>query len=147
MHADASVPEDNWRRLRTGGTMPIRYVPSDPTINHPAAWEISTVPDWMPFLVPALFVGVGIMFLTLLRRQARIAAEGVPVPGFVTTCFRVKSGWVVRYRFSTKDGDNARGSGQAASRLEEGTAVCVLYLPQNPKRNQMYPLTFYRVTQ
>ena len=87
------------------------------------------------------------MFLTLLRRQARIAAEGVPVPGFITTCFRVKSGWVVRYQFRTKDGESARGSGQAASRLEAGTAVCVLYLPQNPNKNQMCPTNLYRVTQ
>jgi hypothetical protein len=147
LHADATVPGEFWSGLRTGGVLPVRYLPSDPNINHPAAWEISTVPDWMPFLLPALLGGIGILFLTLLRRQAQVAANGIPAAGVVTKCFRVKSGWVVRYRFHTKDGAIARGSSQAAGRLEESATICVLYLTKNPKRNQMYPTGLYRVRQ
>jgi hypothetical protein len=147
LHGDATVPGDIWRNLRTNSALPVRYLPSDPTVNHPAAWELPTEPAWVPVLLPALVAGVGMMLLLLVRRQAQVAAEGVPAAGMVTKCFAVKGGWTVRYQFRMKDGAIAGGSGQATRRLDLGTVVCVLYLPQNPKRNAMYPLTFYRVTQ
>ncbi len=144
---DASVPRDAWNGLWTGATLPIRYVPSDTHINHPAAWEMSTMADWVPFVFPAFLAGVGVMLFTILRQQARVAAEGLPAAGVVTKCFRVKGGWAVRYEFRTKDGASARGGGQVSRSMDPGATVCVLYLADNPRRSQMYPMNFYRVTQ
>jgi hypothetical protein len=147
LQGDSSVPEKLWEGIRKAGFMPIRYLPSDPSINHPLAWEPSIEPAWVPFTLPVLLAGVAIGLLIHVRRQGQVAAEGVPAVGVVNRCFRVKGGWAVRYQFRMKDGAIARGSSQAGHRLEVGSAICVLYLPPNPRRNQMYPLRFYRVTQ
>jgi hypothetical protein len=144
---DASVPGEFWDKIQKAGFLLIRYLPSDPKINHPLAWEPSTEPAWVPFLLPAVLAGASIVLVINLRRQAAVAAEGVPTAGVVTKCFRVKGGWAVRYQFRIKDGAVRRGSSQVPLRLEVGAAICVLYLPQNPRRNQMYPTCLYRVAQ
>jgi len=140
----SSVPGVRWDHLRKAGFLPVRFLPADPHINHPIEWEESPEPAWLPFLFPAVLVGCGIAFLAMLRRQAGLVAEGLPTPGIVTGCYRTKGGWVVRYRFRTKDGAIAKGSSQAR-RQEKGATVCVLYLQQNPRRNMMYPACLYRV--
>jgi hypothetical protein len=145
LKGDASVPGEWWGKIQKAGFLPIRYLPSDPSINHPAAWDPPTDPAWVPFILPVALAGVSIFLLINLRRQARLAAEGVPAAGVVTKCFRVKGGWAVRYQFRMKDGAIGRGSSQVPGRLEVGAAICVLYLPQNPRRNQKYPTCFYRV--
>ena len=145
LHADASVPENIWRDLRTNSDLPIRYLPFAPYVSHPAAWDLPTQADWLPFIPATMIGGAGIVFLFFLRRQARLAAEGVPAPGVVTKCSKVKDGWAVSYQFRMKDGTEGRGSGQTTRRLDEGTAICILYLEQDPRRNSIYPTNFYRV--
>jgi hypothetical protein len=140
----SSVPGRLWDGIRKAGFLPVRYLPADPNTNHPAAWEESPDPAWLAFLVPAMLVGGSLAILFVLRRQAAVVAEGLPAPGIVTGCHRVKGGWMVRYRFRTKDGTVAKGSCQM-HKLEIGTTVCVLYLQQNPRRNVMYPACLYRV--
>jgi hypothetical protein len=141
---ESSVPEARWDRLQTAGFLPVRFVPADPNINHPLDWEESPQPVWLSFVLAGVLVGCGIAFLARLRRQARVMAEGLPTPGIVTGCYRTKGGWMVRYRFRTKDGAVVHGSSQAG-RLEAGATVCVLYLQSNPRRNLMYPGCLYRV--
>ena len=146
LRGDSSVPGGVWGNLQKAGFLPIRYVPSDTSINHPVAWEPSTMPDWVPFILPVVLAAVAIALLISLRRQSEVAAEGLPAAGVVTKCSRVKGGFAVRYQFRMKDGAIARGSSHVPRRLEVGATVCVLYLPQNPRRNQMYPTSLYRVT-
>jgi len=147
MRGDSSVPGEFWDKIRKAGFLPIRYLPSDPNVNHPVAWEPPIEPAWLTFLLPAVLAAVSMGLVINLRRQAQVAAEGTPAAGVVTRCFRVKGGWAVRYQFRMKDGAVGRGSSQIHRRLEIGEAICVLYLPQNPRRNQMYPTCLYRVTQ
>jgi hypothetical protein len=142
---EASVPSAMWPSIQKAGFLPVRYVPSNPAINHPAAWEASTPPDWMAFLVPAMLVAGGGLLLWKIHRQSQLAAEGTPAAGVVTRCFRVKSGWMVRYQFRLKDGTVASGRDQIYRKLEAGAPVCVLYRSENPRRNQLYPTCMYRV--
>jgi hypothetical protein len=58
-----------------------------------------------------------------------------------------KSGWWVEYQFRTEDGRTVKGGGWPENRLEIGATICVLYLPQNPRLNQPYPMSYYRVAQ
>jgi len=147
MSGQAAVPKDLWNGLQKAGFLLVRYLPSNPRVNHPAAWDQAGVPAWFPFLIPSLW-GVGsLLLLNMLRRQAQVAAEGVPAPGVVTKCFRIKGGWAVRYQFRMKDGTVVKGRDRAYSRLDPGATVCVLYLPEKPRRNYVYPLCLYRVAQ
>jgi hypothetical protein len=142
---EASVPSTMWSSIQKAGFLPVRYVPSNPAINHPAAWEAGTPPDWMAFLVPAMLAVGGGLLLWKIYRQSQLAAEGTPSAGVVTKCFRVKNGWMVRYQFRLKDGTVASGRDQIYRKLEAGAPVCVLYRSENPRRNQLYPACMYRV--
>jgi hypothetical protein len=144
-HGQASAPSGVWDGLRKAGFLPVRFLPEDPKINHPAAWAQSPLPAWLPLILAVLLVACGVAILAVLRRQARLLAEGLPAPGVVTRCFRIKGGWAVRYQFRMKDGAIAKGSSQSTHRLQTGAAVCVLYLKENPRRNQTYPLCSYRL--
>jgi hypothetical protein len=52
---------------------------------------------------------------------------------------------VARYQFRTPDGAVLKGRDRISGRTEPGATVCVLYLPDSPKRNYIYPMTLYRV--
>jgi hypothetical protein len=145
IQGESSVPEELWDGIRKAGFLPVRYLPADPHINHPLAWEEPAVPAWLPLVLPVIPVGGATVLLVILRRQAELAAEGQPAPGIVTGCSRTKGGWRVRYQFRTKEGAILKGSDRVHRRPEPGTSVCILYLQQNPRRNQIYPLWFYRV--
>ena len=147
LRGEASVPRERWAAIQKAGFLPIRFLPSNPAVNHPAAWDEAGVPDWFPFVFPLVWAGCSAILLIGLRRQGQIAAEGVPTAGVITRCFRIKGGWAARYQFRTDDGSIAKGRNRVSSRLEPGAAICVLYLPQNPRRCSIYPLSAYKVVQ
>jgi hypothetical protein len=147
IRGDAAVPQSVWPALRKAGFLPVRFLPSNPTVNHPAGWERPALPAWFPFLIPGVWaIGSGILLFSV-RRQGQVAAEGLPAAGVVSRCTRIKGGWSVRYQFRAKDGVIAKGRDRVWSRLEPGAAICVLYLPENPRRNYVYPLSLYRVAE
>jgi hypothetical protein len=101
----------------------------------------------MPCVGEMLFLVSGIWFICVLRRDRQLVAEGVPTAGVVRKCsFRGGGVWRAKHEFRTEDGRVAGGSCYS-NRPEIGSSVCVLYLPQNPRRNKMYPVLTYRVAQ
>jgi hypothetical protein len=146
VHGECEVPFRLWAGLRNGDDLPVRYLPSDPAVNHPAAWEEDTTPMWVALGLPALPAAIGLFLLIMLVRRGQVAACGLPAPGTVTMCDSLKTGYAVKYRFRTKDGSTIGGRDQSDRPWSAGAAVCVLYMPQNPARNSLYPLTWYRLT-
>ncbi len=145
---ESRVPEPLWRGLWEAGHLSIRFLPSSPAINHPVAWEESALSAWAMLVFAVVPAALGILFLTQLRRQRHLATEGLPAAGVVTKCSRgSKGGWWVEYQFRTEDGKIAKGGGWPEDRLPVGANTCVLYLPQNPRLNQPYPMSYYRVVQ
>jgi len=144
----SKVPKHLSRGFREASPLPVRFLPSSPAINHPAAWEDSALSDWAVLVVPVAPAALGFIFLMQLRGQRQLGAEGVPAAAVVTKCTRgIKGGWWVDYQFRTEDGRMAKGGGWPESRLEVGATICVLYLPQNPRLNQPYPMSYYYVAQ
>jgi hypothetical protein len=97
------------------------------------------------FFVPILFVVPGTAILLTKRMDRRLVAEGKPVVAAVTGCDRSKSGFIVKYEFRAADGTMAKGDGWSQNRQEIGASIWVLYLPQNPGRNLLYPSLNYQV--
>jgi len=140
----ASAPADVGGGLRKALPLTVRFLPSNPGINQPAAWEAPVLSDWFTFAIALMPAVAGIFVLTQLRRQRQLVAEGVPTAGVVTKRSRNSKGlWCVFYQFRTEDGRVAKGSDTAC--LEIGVTTCVLYLPQEPSRNQRYLGSWYRV--
>lgn len=136
--------------FRRGDNLIIRFLSSNPAINHPAAWEVPKRNWWMEF-VSWMVLPVGAIWLFwFLRRDRQLLAKGVPTAGVVLRCsFRIPAygdvRWV-KYKFRMLDGKVAEG-GCLSSRWEIGSIICVLYLPHNPRRNKMYSALAYRVAQ
>ena len=139
LHGESQVPSNRWDGMQKAGFLPVRYLPTNPAVNHPAAWEAPSTPVWAPFLFVGFLGAAGVFLLWILRRQKQLAAEGTPAPGVVTRCVRIKNGWVVRYRYRAKDGTELNGRDRAPARLDPGTPVCILYGPENPRHSALYP--------
>jgi hypothetical protein len=145
LRGQASVPDDRWGEVQKAGFIPVRYLPSNPAVNHPAGWEASTSPEWLPLVFPVFLAAGSAVLLWTLHRQWQLTAEGVPAAGVVTRCVRIKNGWIVRYQFRKKDGTVGTGRDRTYKKVEPGNPVCVLYRAENPQSNQVYPGCSYKV--
>jgi hypothetical protein len=76
-----------------------------------------------------------------------LACEGKAVAGRVTKCIPDDRAFDVEYEFITEDGLLMKGKGDSADEYGAGARVWVLYLPQKPQRNSMYPLPYYDVVE
>lgn len=143
--SECSVPSDVRTELSERGPLTIRYVASSPEINHPAAWE-APVSGWGEFAAAIIFASTAILLLTQVRGQRRLVAEGVPTAGVVTGRFSGRRGGRrVDYQFRTSDGRVAKGTSSGDAAI--GAPICVLYLPEKPRRNVVYGSSYYRVVQ
>ncbi|HUB79692.1 MAG TPA: DUF3592 domain-containing protein [Bryobacteraceae bacterium] len=145
VESDCAVPVRAWDHLRIGGDLPVRYLPARPSVNLPVGWEEDPVPLWLALGVPGLCAAISFYLFFMIRSRGEIASRGVPAPGVITRCIEVKTGWSVQYRFRAADGTVLGGSDQTNRPCRESDAVCVLYLPGNPRRNSLYPCAWHRI--
>jgi hypothetical protein len=139
------VPGRIWRGLAVGDNLKVHLVPSEPAINHPVAWSYRPMGVWVPYLVaPGFFVAALLMLLTL-RCQLRLLTEGRPAPGHVTGIRKSDKFLVVRYEFPLLSGAVAKGKYSASKVPAADKALCILYDPENPRRNAPYPLSLVRL--
>lgn len=141
-------PDPKQIGLRESDPIRIRFLPSNPAVNHPAAWEES--PSIWFGVTLSLMVASGAMVpIAWLRKDRRLVAEGMPVIAVITNWTRgSKGGYYAHYEFQTQDGDRITGSGGPYEIAKEIAArMCVLYLPTNPRENQIYETLGYRAAQ
>ena len=144
--ARKGVPSRIWQTLRAGSSLPVRYLPSDPKVNHPTEWDDTPMPNWLPYLLSGALVAIAFGVTIPLRIQMRLLTEGRPAPGTVTGHRRTKDGTILRYEFQLLNGATAKGRGQSRRPPAIGAPICVLYDPENPRRNAPYPLTLVKLT-
>jgi hypothetical protein len=137
----ANVPPALMRDLAESTVINIRYLPSTPAINHPAAWEWSLSSEWLAIFMLMGFLTACIVTSTVFYRERKLLGWGKPVTGIVTNC-RVSGRGIIsiEYEFRTETGVQVRGSGNSPDQQETGAGICVLYLPENPRRNLPYPV-------
>jgi hypothetical protein len=132
--------------LRESNEITIRYLPSDPSLNHPAAWEWSGLsPDLIPEAFALFFVSGGIVALVVLLRDRRLVREGRPAEGVVIDCRPDKAEFRVMYEFRTDGGVLIKGSCNCKEEYEKGDNLWILYLPNRPRRNHSYPMEYFSV--
>jgi hypothetical protein len=140
------VPTRIWQTLTVGSSLPVRFLPSDPKVNHPTEWDDTPMPNWLPYLLSGALVAIAFGVTIPLRIQMRLLTEGRPAPGIVTGHRRTKDGTILRYEFVLLNGATAKGRGQSRRPPAIGAPICVLYDPENPRRNAPYPLTLIKLT-
>jgi hypothetical protein len=142
---EAGVPLQLVKSLRESNSLTVRYLPSDPAINHPAAWEWSFLSNSVGIIFLMILVSIFGLFRIILYRRRQLLAWGKPVLGVVTECVSAKSSFSLKYNFRTESGVSFKGGGDTTTRQEIGASIWILYLPQNPARNQPYPFSDYCV--
>jgi len=149
----SDVPHNLLGSLHQNDSLTVRYLPADPNTSHPAAWEESTASLLRGLFFPIFLVFFGLMFVRRFPLQRRLAMQGLAVRGCVTE--REGNGPsrgqpYVNYTFRIASNDEVEiGSCPCDSYPKAGSSVCVLYLPQDPKRNEIYPfgIEFFRIDQ
>jgi hypothetical protein len=133
--------------LRESDEIAVRFLPSNPALNHPAAWEWSGLRDFMPKIFALFFMIVGAIALGALLRDRKLAREGKVAEGVVTDCACDKSWFRVDYEFRTEDGELMKGHNDFKDEYGAGARMWILYLSQKPRRNHSYPLPFFEVVE
>lgn len=89
------------------------------------------------------FSGLG--FLAILRAR-RYLVYGVPTPAHVMRLSGQRGLILVDHEFKLAEGATYRGRYSVqAEPPPEGSMVCVLYQPGNPRRNTAYPIGLTRL--
>lgn len=157
------VPDYLRGGFRSSTSLPIRYLPADPAVNHPAEWEWVFV-YWHPLdtdlihlpglssefnsLLASLMSGAfGLFFLAGPFMERKLLVEGKPAIAVVTKCTRgSRGGNSFAYEFRTEDGRTLAGRYRGGA-MEVGASLCILYLPQTPERNGPCTSQSYSVAQ
>lgn len=137
---DAQVAPRNTSDIEQGRVIWIRYDPSDPRVNHPAAWEWSASSGLNVVVFVAIFALIGFVVTIYLLREVEIARHGEVARGEVIGCERARGAYRVTYRFVTNTGMQLDGTSDCKEEYREGERIWVLYLTQQPKRNRSYPM-------
>jgi len=143
--ANAKVPPESMRGLRESKLITVRYLPSNPAINHPAAWEWSLLSNWPAIFVLMAFMPFGLFPVRWHRQRKLLAWGGKPVAAVVTKCAADGSSFSLNYEFRTETGAAVGGSGHTKVRQELGSEIWILYLLRNSRRNHPYPVPDYIV--
>ena len=123
----------------------VRFLPSNPALNHPYAWEWSPAIGWDWIAFQVYFWLMGSFSLVVLLRDRTLARKGNVASGVVTSCIRKDRSFHTEYEFRTADGAAMKGKTDRKDEYEIGTTVWVLYLPQRPRRNDLYPVPLFDI--
>ena len=127
-------------RLQTpGNKISIRYLPANPQVNQPANWVWFSAGKVIFYLLGlGLIAGVGACIIADSRKK-QLMRMGVVVEGRVTGCAPRRSRFKVYYEFTTEDNVWQEGSTLMSEECVAGDPIPVIYLRNNPKRNDFYP--------
>lgn len=142
---EAQMPRDSTIQFHESDHLVIRYLPSDPTINHPDAWEWHMFMDARSVVIWSISVTIGNIALVILFWDRKLVRYGKAVAGTVICCTPNDRLFRLEYKFQTEDGKLMKGHCGCQSSYEAGTHIWVLYLPERPEKNHAYPLSNYRI--
>ncbi|MEO8591728.1 MAG: DUF3592 domain-containing protein [Candidatus Solibacter sp.] len=137
------APYNIWRNLRAGGSLTVRYVPTQPEISHPVDWDNRPLARWFPFLIGGMLIFMAPLMILPLRRQYLLLCEGRPAPGKITEIKKSDKTLTVKYEFRLMSGGIATGKASVSKAPVE--PLCVIYEPDNPRRNALYPMCLVKL--
>lgn len=145
----AKVPYYLFESMRQSRQIIVRYRPSDPSINHPDAWEWSIgAEDYFGLfaLVCSTVSGTcSIAYLIHLLRLRTLILCGRPVTANIQSSTRDGQAFSYRFTFRDENGVEITGKDSTRRELAVGAATWVLFLPENPRRNCLYPSAEFEV--
>jgi Protein of unknown function (DUF3592) len=142
------VSARTWKSLNVGASLTVRYLPSNPEIHNPAGWNNEGMPFWVSPLAGCSLAMGGWLCMLPIRSQRRLLGGGRVTSGVVTRHSKGKHGYTFAYEFSLMNG--VRRTGETGPRKDPpalGSTLPVLYDPEEPRKNTVYPLSLVRLAQ
>ncbi len=145
-----NVRQQEWKYMREGDGIAVFYRRSEPGQSWISGHEPKGMPWWVGPVTGTAMLLAPVLLMWKLRRQRRLLEEGWPVQARITRVTRIQQKGAVSYRvdysFQTANGEAMTGRSQVNERVPmEGSDATVLYLPDNARRNALYPLCMVRV--
>lgn len=146
-----TVQQREWKYMQEGDTIRVFYRRSQPGLSWISGHEPKGMPRWVGPLTGTAMLIAPVLLMWNLRRQRRLLEQGWPTKATVTRVRRIQQQkgpptYRVYYAFQTMNGDAMTGRSQVRNNVPaEGSEVTLLYLPDNAKRNALYPLCLVRV--
>jgi Protein of unknown function (DUF3592) len=139
-----------WNSLQTGSAIPVRYLPSDPSHNYPSRNPPTPAPVWLAIFVGAVSVAVSLVLPFKVQRERRLLADGRPAPALVTRLRKRRTQHgprnIIYYEFPLLGRGTAKGRSNVRRKtIPEGSVICVLYDPDNPRRSAPYPMCLVKL--
>jgi hypothetical protein len=143
---ESRLPLRQWRRLSTGSTVPLRYLPENPRRFVLAGQRPGGVPFAVPYVVSSILAALALGCFAAVQWQRRLLSEGRPASGVVTAVRKHKGSHgtthrEIRYEFPVLAGTIATGKAAAGKEAEVGARISVVYDPEQPTRNRPYPFS------
>ena len=146
--ARSKLPQKWWTSLRTGDSLDVRYLPSDPRRHFVLHAAPPVMPIWVSVIAGVAMVIAGLGSVFAVQTQRRLLADGRVARATVTkiTKHHTSHGGThrsVRFTFPTLSGSTVAGKVSTGRKGPDvGANVWVIYDPSNPKRSAMYPMQF-----
>jgi hypothetical protein len=147
----ASIQQRAARQLHLGSLVLVRYLRSEPGKSWFGNSRPSAAPVWFVFLIPPMLVLAAGTLVFVLRRQARLLAEGRAALATVTNTDKRKGRQSttsrVRYEWRLLSGAMRSRSFDSQDKAPPaaGTAIPIVYDRDNPQHHARYPLSLVRI--
>jgi hypothetical protein len=143
---DSRLPLRQWRRLSTGSTVPLRYLPDNPRRFVLAGQRRGGIPFAVPYVISSILAALAFLCWATVRWQRTLLSEGRPAPAVVTAVRRHKGSHGAThnemvYEFRVLAGTIATGKATAGKLAAVGAGISVVYDPERPARNRPYPFS------
>ena len=137
----ATISDFQSIRVQVGDQLPIQFLPSDPSVNHPSGWGWWGFGEVFAYALGLMFFGVGVKGLVSMYLERRLGRIGWVTEGKVIACAPKGSRFRVDYEFSSEDGTEFDGANEYSyDEYHYGAKIRIIYMRHNPKRNDTYPL-------
>jgi len=143
----AYIDPRHFEGLKIGGPIAVRYLPSDPADSFLSSKGplVMRIPPAFAYPVCALGVLAGAVTLLAVWHDRWYLAHGRPASGVVTRVANVgyyRTYFNIYFEFQPCGGGTCQGRYQLTTTTPPhvGSAVCVLYDPDNPRHHVRYPM-------
>ena len=143
---ESRLPLRQWRRLRTGSTVPLLYLPDDPRRFVLAGQKRGGLPFAVAYVASSVLAALALLCGAAVRRQRTLLSEGRAARAVVTEVTKHKgshgeSHRAMTYTFPVLAGTTVTGKAGASKDTQVGARIYVVYDPQEPARNRPYPFS------
>jgi hypothetical protein len=150
VRGERQVSGERRQTLVPGSPIDVRYLPSDPTVNDLGGRPRSGMPIALPFVVAPAIAALAVFCLVRVYRQRRLLSEGRVAPATVTGHAKHESSHgathlAIKYEFSLLSGAMASGKSGASSKPPAlGSVITIVYDPDQPRRNAVFPFSLVK---